>query len=275
MGMCKGNRGNLMQHWTLCECLIGLQARYESLHFVTTHSMSPWAIPVKNDNPGNCRSIFLRAGTRLGNLNNPSSYELAWRNLSVRAGLPYPSSAAFAVELWKGGISVALCEADSRTADEIEGWLADPQVENKLQHNVPLRGDWRASLISPLFLKSGAVCIYLEMDPMRYDTRPYADRKSTDPATLYPDDIEMLIQHIANVVTPIVLQISSFSTQNNIIPLDSQRQSLEGILIPAGFSLHSEVRVMQQMASFVFIRNCQLSIPSLGALFNDWLGGIQ
>jgi len=274
MGMFKGNRGNLMQHWTLCKCLIGLKVSYKSLHFVTTHSMSPWAIPVKNDNPGNCRSIFLQVGTRLGTLNNPSGYELAWRNLSIWAGLPYPSSAVFAVESWKGDISVALCEADSRTANEIEGWLVNPQVEEKLQHHVLLRGDWRGSLKSPLFLKSSADCIYLEMDPMRYDTRPYANRKSTEPATLYPDDIEMLAQHVACVDKPIVLQISSFSTQNNN-PLDSQRQSLEGILQPKGFTLHSEVRVMQQMATFVFIRNCQLLIPPLGTLFNDWLGGIQ
>lgn len=264
-----------MQHWVLSECLIGLQVNYKRLHFVTTHSMSPWAIPMKNDNAGNCRSTFLRAGARLGTLNHPSSYELAWKNASVCAGLPYPSSAVFAAELWKGEISVALCEADARTADEIDGWLATPQVATKLRHNTLLRGDWRASIASPIFWEAGAECIYIEMDPMRYDTRPRAERKSTDPATLYPDDIEMLVERLASVSIPAVLQLSSFSTQNNIIPLDSQRRSLVGLLQPAGFSLHSEARVMQQMASSVFIRNCQLQTPDLATSFNEWLGGIE
>lgn len=110
---------------------------------------------------------------------------------------------------------------------------------------------------------------------MRYDTRAIADRNRVDTASLYPDDVELLVQSLANVAAPIVLQISSFSTQRNFMPLDNQRQSLVAILQPAGFSLHSEVRVMQQMASFAFVRNCKLQETALGSSFNDWLGGIE
>lgn len=102
MGLCKGNRGNLMQHWTLSECLLRLQAQFGAVHLVAAHSMAPWAVPTKEENPGACRSTFLRAGACLGTINAPCRYELAWKRLSIDGGLPYPSSAVFATEMWKG-----------------------------------------------------------------------------------------------------------------------------------------------------------------------------
>lgn len=46
MGLCKGNRGNLMQHWVLCELLhrIG-QQDFKHLSLSCTHSMAPWSMP--------------------------------------------------------------------------------------------------------------------------------------------------------------------------------------------------------------------------------------
>lgn len=272
MGMCKANRGNLMQHWTLCECLTRLQSHYDDLHFVTTHSMAPWAIPDRKA-PSD-RSVFLQAGARLERLASPSPYEAAWQELSVCEGLPYPSSAVFASHVWQKSMTVALCENEPRTADEINGWLATPQVQTKLQHSALLPGDWRSSFANPDLLRTTSECMYIEMDPMRYDTRGPNDRKSKEMASLYPDDIELVAQRLATVSTPIVLQVSSFSTQNNIIPLDSQRQSLVGIVQPAGFALENEIRVGMQMASFVFIKSCRLQAPALGDAFNTWLGGI-
>jgi hypothetical protein len=275
MGMCKGNRGNLMQHWTLIECLFHLQSRFKALHFVTTHSMAPWAFPNSEDNAGLCRSVFVRAGARLATIGTPCRFELAWKRLSVANGFPYPSSAVFAAEEWKGSLSIVVCEADLRTADEIEGWLALPQQQSRFQHSVLLRGDWRSSLSNPLFLRTPTECIFIEMDPMRYDTRVEADRNSTDPASLYPDDVDLLVQSLAKSEVPVVLQISSFSNQRNFMPLDSQRESLVSVLQTGGFSLCAEVRVMQHMASFVFTRGCQLPVAALGDSFNDWVGGIE
>lgn len=276
MGMCKGNRGNLMQHWTLCECLFHLQSQFKTLHFVTTHSMAPWAIPNREDSEGNCRSVFMRAGARLSTIDAPCRFEMAWKRLSVGNGFPYPSSALFAAEEWKGSLSVIVCEADPRTADEIDGWLALPQQQSRFQHSTLLRGDWRSSISNPLFLRTPTECLYIEMDPMRYDTRVQADRNSTEPASLYPDDVDLLVQTLAITKVPVVLQISSFSNQRNFMPLDSQRQSLVSVLQTGGFSLSAEVRVMQQMASFVFTRGCQLPPDvALGSSFNDWIGGIE
>jgi hypothetical protein len=275
MGMCKGNRGNLMQHWTLCECLFQLRNQFKTLHLVTTHSMAPWAFPSREETPVGCRSIFMQAGARLGIVNAPCRYELSWKRLSVNDGFPYPSSAVFAADEWKGVLTIAACEADPRTADEIDGWLALPQQQRRFQHSVLLRGDWRSSLSNPLFLGTPAECVFIELDPMRYDTRAAADRRSTDAASLYPDDVDLLVHSLARVDVPIVLQISSFSNQRNFMPLDSQRQSLVAILQAGGFGLCAEVRVVQQMASFVFVRGCQLQGAALGASFNDWLGGIE
>jgi hypothetical protein len=236
--------------------------------------MAPWAFPEREENPGACRSVFMSAGARLGISSEPCRFELAWKTLSVNNGFPYPSSAVFAAEEWKGSLTIVVCEADPRTADEIDGWLALPQQQSRFQHSILMRGDWRSSLASPLLLRTSAECIYVEMDPMRYDTRAEADRNSMDAASLYPDDIELLVQSLAGVDVPVVLHISSFSNQRNFMPLDNQRQSLMGILQPAGFNLESDVRVMQQMASFVFTRGCQLQGAALGDSFNDWLSGI-
>lgn len=275
MGMCMGNRGNLMQHWTLCECLFRLQGQFKNLHFVTTHSMSPWAFPNREDSEGACRSVFIQAGARLSTVETPCRYELAWKRLSVENGFPYPSSAVFAAEEWKGSLSVCVCEVDSRTADEIDGWLSLPQQQSRFRHSTLLRGDWRSNILNPLLSRTPTECIFIEMDPMRYDIRAEVDRKSTDPASLYPEDAELIIQSLENCKVPLVLQISTFSNQRNFMPLDSQKQSLVSVLQAGSFSLSAEVRVLQQMASFVFTRGCQIPGENLGDSFNNWLGGIE
>jgi hypothetical protein len=50
MGLCRGNVGNLMQHWTLAETLAELRNQFDEeshLLFVTSHSMAPWSVPRK------------------------------------------------------------------------------------------------------------------------------------------------------------------------------------------------------------------------------------
>lgn len=298
MGMCKGNRGNLMQHWTLCECLARLQNHYSSLHFVTTHSMAPWAIPYPpkhEDLDVNCttvmqnheelthsaeRSSFLAVGRRLANLAAPTVYEAAWKRLSTEDGLPYPSSALLVAEIWKKSLSLALCEYDTHTANEIDGWLRSPRMRERLHQSVLLRGDWRCLACSPLVLTSSQECLYLEMDPMRYDSRrKWSDaspdgRKNCDPQSLYPEDIERLVTLLDEIERPIVLQISSFSTQN-ANSITRKRDSLSGILRPGGFNLLYETSVGGQMVSFVFHRNTALPQTDFRLAFSNWLGGIE
>ena len=275
MGMCKGNRGNLMQHWTLCECLGELNRSYQSLHLITTHSMAPWTIAGRKEPPqGACRSAFVRAGNRLAELPQPTSYEVSWARLSGPNGVPYPSSCVFAADVWDGDLTCALCEADPSTAEEIDGWLGATSTQESIQHSILMKGDWRVAAKSPEFTRTSSECIYLESDPMRYDPRVFADRQSTVPSSLYPEDIDLLGDSVAGIDTPLLVHISSFSTQNNIHPLDAQRDSIVNRLNRFGIALHAEIRVNRQMASWVFTRNCTFNRPNLGDDFTTWLGGV-
>src|SRR5207302_2024849 len=62
MGLCKANRGNLMQHWVLCEVLrrVG-QQEFKHLLFTCTHSMAP-GLFLKLER--NKRSTMLGNGSR-------------------------------------------------------------------------------------------------------------------------------------------------------------------------------------------------------------------
>lgn len=277
MGLCKGNRGNLMQHWTLAEVFKLLKGHCRNLHIVTTHSMAPWAIPERVEQEKLCRRVFRAAGKRLTNHPNPTAYESAWKLLSVFSGLPYPSTAAFVTQLWAAKqISISLCEFDSKTADEIEGWLSGEEPQRHFSHKVLLRGDWRASIQSPhSWNDSGTDCLYVEMDPMRYDASRKPPRETTQPNNLYPEDLELLCQNMPRDAEKVVLQISSFNTQNNNMPLDTQLDSMSSILSSNGFALQGQTRVGMQMASFVFSKGVPLGCGDLNERFVTWLGEIQ
>lgn len=276
MGLCKGNRGNLMQHWTLAEVFELLRGQHRNLHLITTHSMAPRAIPEKVEQEKRCRRVFTAAGKRLTSLPNPTAYESAWKLLNVVSGLPYPSTAAFATRLWPAkGISISLCELDAETADEIEGWFSCEEVQRHFSHKVLLRGDWRASIQSPLsWSNTGADCIFIEMDPMRYDATCKPPRGTTQPYNLYPEDLELLCQKLPSGAEKVVLQISSFSTQNNM-PLNTQLDSMANVLAVGGFALQGQTRVEMQMATFIFTKGVQLNCSDLNQRFTAWLKGIQ
>lgn len=274
MGICKGNRGNLMQHWTFAEVLTSLNSD-SKIHLVTTHSMAPWAIPEGKERENSCRRIFRLAGKRLENHQNLSKYETAWKSLTVDAGLPYPSTAAFATKLSKAeGISVGLCEYDSQTADEIEGFLSNDDLAGHFSHAILFRGDWRGAIQSPSIWNNTADCLYIEMDPMRYDTTNHT-RKTTHPYNVYPEDLHTLLGSLPQTPKATVVQLSSFSTVNNNMPLDAQRDSMVSVLSSKGFQLQGETRVGMQMASFIFTRDLQLQCGDLQGRFATWLKGIE
>ena len=276
MGLCEGNRGNLMQHWTFAKVLNSLpKDNLEKLHLITTHSMAPWAIPRKRERERLCYGVFRAAGKRLINIENPTSYETAWLSLTVDSGLPYPSTAAFVTRLWPAKqISVGLCEFDSKTADEIDGWSSSEEIENHFIHSVLFRGDWRVSIQSPLIWNPAADFLYIELDPMRYSACPQNQRGKNNPANLYPEDLELLLEQLKQNKQKVILQISSFSTQKNNMSLDTQRASIVDILQPHGFIFNGETRVGLQMASFLFTKNLNLNLNNIGDAFATWLDGI-
>lgn len=105
MGLCKGYRGNLLQHWVLCELLHRLgQQDFKQLLFASTHGMAPWSVPERREDEArnHCRQAFHTARRRIEN-ERLSVYEAAWFSLSVADGLPYPSSGMFAQYVWQKG----------------------------------------------------------------------------------------------------------------------------------------------------------------------------
>ena len=109
----KGNVGNLMQHWTLCETLSVVQRHVSCLSYVDAHAMAPVA---------RCRDAENKVFDRVRDSERPrSTYERVWRRLAAgRQG--YPNSAAFVWNLWDGRVTMLLCEIDSSTTVEVRAW---------------------------------------------------------------------------------------------------------------------------------------------------------
>ena len=144
MGTYKGNVGNLMQHWTLCEVLQIANAQADGLSFIDSYAMAPWATEctspdqkfesVKNGLPG-----------------KESAYERAWYGLFQRKQQKgYPNSSAFVREIWKHKYSLVLCERDLQTAEEIEDWLLETRKSPRCNEAILFRGDWRERFVNEL-----------------------------------------------------------------------------------------------------------------------------
>ena len=128
----KGNRGHLMQHWTLCEILEVAGRHTKELNFIDAYAMAPLATE-KTGKPGLGKDyLFDLAESRLPNLGDSAvAYGRAWHQLTSGHCPPrkgYPNSAAFVEQVWKGDFSMLLCEIDRATCQEIERWRQ--RVEN-------------------------------------------------------------------------------------------------------------------------------------------------
>lgn len=127
----KGNVGNLIQHWTLCETLNVAQRHTSCLSYVDAHAMAPVA-PCRD---AKC-ATFDRVRGGLDKCVEQSVYEQAWRRL-VQGAEGYPNSAAFIEDIWKGRVSMLLCEIDPTTAAELETWARGDR-----KHVRVFKGDW-------------------------------------------------------------------------------------------------------------------------------------
>lgn len=205
--------------------------------------------------------------------NRNSVFETAWFALSPNRGLPYPSSAALVLNVWRMGLSLSLCEASVPVADEIDGWLATQEVRERVTHSVLLRGDWRNAAMGPLLVSPDADILYIEMDPYRYDSRDQNVRKTTDSATVYPEDLTLLARSLGAEQRPLLLQLSSFSAQNGNSP-EVIEASVRAVLEPHSFVFRDRVAVDGQMVSFVLARNLTVAGGPLQPDFSAWLSGI-
>lgn len=98
-------------------------------------------------------------------------------------------------------------------------------------------------------------------------------RKTTDPATIYPEDLTLLARSLGAEDRPLLLQLSSFSAQNGNSPKVIEA-SVRGVLEPHRFVFRDWVAVDGQMVSLVLARNLTVAGGSLQPDFTEWISGI-
>ncbi len=276
MGLCKANRGNLMQHWVLCELLRRLGQRdFKHLMFICTHSMAPWSVPERRDDEARnrCRQVFHLARRRIGN-QRINAYEEAWFALSASDGLPYPSSAMFVKHLWKEKLSLLLCEAAHDVSDEIDGWLGTPGIKARLEGSRLSRGDWRLAFSDP-FTAGDADVLIIEMDPMRFEHHSPHECSRKDRAVLFPEDLDLTTTALSGLTIPVLVQISSFSA-NNGNSHQIVEQTTTARLRESGFTLLYRAMVGGQMLTLIYGRHADSLTPSpdFETAFATWLTDI-
>lgn len=274
----KGNVGNLMQHWTLCELLDITNRHYEipGLNFIDAHAMAPRATENKGKHPK-----FAGAEARLGN-SRETAYERAWHQIAPRGG--YPSSANFVQQVWTRKLSLLLCEKDLRTIEALRDWLPRIQAQPNCQIAKMCRGDWRTRFDKKLpappdvGLPDGSLTL-VSFDPYKYDWHRdrYERRNQTceRQGTLYPQDIERTICALQGNSGQVLIQISTYSP-NGANPQGAVISSVNSIFSASGFTLCAVVRVDGNMMSLVYAHNVPWSaeLANLPCRFSDWARAI-
>lgn len=249
MGSCKGNRGNLMQHWVFSETLSRIAAlAHEHLLLVCTHSMSPKSAVSSPD-----RHFKSACSGLKNNQGQHSHYERAWGALTGGDENPYPNSAGLAVEIWKRRLSMLLCEFDPDKAQEINDWLDSQEVAARLVWQECHTGDWRKRIGSAIDHPDSVDVLYVEQDPMVFSRSDLQKPRGKQRANVYPCDVRLLLTALREVRLPVVYQLSSFTanggnTHPATIPV------LDKLLTEEQFILEARVAPDDAMISHVYSR---------------------
>ena len=286
----KGNRGHLMQHWTLCELLVTAGKHTTGLNFIDAYAMAPLATErqVQDDLFDHVKNCLPKSGE--------SDYEKAWHQLVPREGHPnssafvdplmasldavlgqregYPNSAAFVEQVWEGDFSMLLCEIDRATCQEIEPWFQRADNSKKRKATELFCGDWRErfkkGIPSPasVELADGSLTLVL-FDPYICSQRRNAVGGNL--GNLYIDDIEKAMRAMADLDGGILMQLSTYSAMNN--HQGAVISSVNQILAANGFRLLAVVRLDGHMMSLVYARNVSWAaeLTDLPGRFNEWL----
>jgi len=194
------NPGNLLQHWPFCYLLDVLQRNHgvRALTLVDAYAMCPFATY-----PSDVEPTFRRIadGLRTGK----SPYEQAWRALTQASSDRYPSTAALALSLWHGPLKLVLCEIDDVSASQLRDWLQYANPMNPQVHH----GDWRALFAAGL-TEHGDFTI-ISFDPKMFDRHgPSANRSH-----LWPDDLDLVVAATQHFIHPVLIQLSTYSTNRD------------------------------------------------------------
>lgn len=270
MGTYKGNAGNLMQHWTLCELLVIAGKHTSELSFIDAHAMAPLA---RESETGKQDKQFIRVQKGLPEYPE-SAYEQAWHHLAPNGG--YPNSAAFMKQVWEGDFSMLLCETDPSTITELQPWLNRVRELARCKSAKLFQGCWQKRFAeglpsaSKVDLTDGPLML-VSFDPNMYDRNgPPIEPKYEN---MYPCDLCTVVDAISGVRGGVLIQLSTYSA-NNANRQTDVLSSIDSILVSrGGFTRAAVVKTNKKMMSLIYARNVSWS-PELAILpehFTEWL----
>ena len=261
----RGNVGNLLQHWVLCEVLAASGKYHEQILFVDAYSMAPLA----NERPKRDGTAHLFDCVRHRLPGEKTTYEEAWHRSGVALS-GYPNSAALLTAVWKGRYSLVLCEWDQATVQHLELWANErKQSPNCIDVEVAA-GDWRNRFRRPL--PGLGALTFFSFDPDMFD-RHGAGR---NPRNMDPQDFERLVEAFQPIPGRILVQLSTYSANNGNGQSEVSKVVTDH-LGRAGLQLMAKVRTDGQMMSLVLGRDIEFAsmISPLPALFDSWLGRVR
>ena len=260
----KGNDGNLMQHWVLCELLAVARKDTTHLTFVDAHSMAPIAIE-RTEKRANRSGKFDAVFEYLPG--QGSSYEQAWQALSCERGT-YPNSANFVLHLWRppSVCSMLLCERDEQTVSSLRSWAVE-QGDGRIEI---ASGDWRRRFDHALPKQDGLV--FISFDPYMFNRHC----RKENPGNMYPADLDRLVDATRTYSENVLLQLSTYDTN------DGNRQGLVGEFIrsrlePSGFEEVAIIKPNGKMMSLLYQRRVAFSeeLMALPGRFQKWFDAIE
>jgi hypothetical protein len=265
MPVFRGNVGNLLQHWVLCEVLAAWQGCANRIDFIDAYSMAPLADERPKRDPSARTFDFVQR--RLPGDQTP--YERAWHALAPGDG-HYPNSAALLTVAWPGDYSLLLCESDPSTVRQLREWGDDIASEARCVGVEIAEGDWRNRFRQGLDA-SGDLTL-LSFDPYLVNQRV----SGRNPANMDPRDMELIAAAVRSVQRPIVIQLSTYSA-NGGNPQPAVLDATDSRLEPAGFERLGVARLDGHMMSMLYGRDLGEG-PRLGDLperFSSWLAQVK
>jgi len=260
----RGNVGNLLQHWVLCEVLAACEGSYERLGFIDGYSMAPLATDRSKRDP----SSDLFDAVAGGLPGQHSSYERAWLKLAASPH-EYPNSAAFVTAAWRNRYALFLCESDPATVLYLNRWARIARQFPGCEGVKVAAGDWRSYLCGHLLPSSDLV--FFSFDPYMFDRHG----SGRNPGNMDPEDLNRLARVFDTVDSPVLVQLSTYSANNNN-PQEAVAEVITSTLHRVGLVGVARVRVDGNMMSLVLARNVNApALQQLASRFSAWLASVR
>lgn len=258
----RGNVGNLLQHWVLCEILNAGRNHAQELAFIDAYSMAPFA--TERPKPDRGARVFNSVRDRLPGEHTP--YEQAWHELAQGKGDGYPISAALVKSLWPGRYSLLLCDTDPSTAQELTLWSNETKRSPKCIAAEVYPGDWRARFNQGVAASGDLV--FFSFDPDMFNQHRVRDRNSRH---MYPGDLDLLATVVHGISQGMIVQLSTYSANCD----NSQSTVIEvvaSLIRNSGLKIVAAVSANGQMMSLVLARGIVWSdsMRCLASRFASW-----